>query len=1482
MRESSSQAARRLPHRSRTSRLSADSPDRSGDPLVVGIGASAGGLDACRKLLDALPADNDMAFILVQHIDPTHESMMVALLAGHTSLSVEEAAHGVTLQRQHLYVIPPGAYLSISNNSLLLSKPSAGQGVRLPLDFLLSSMAVEFGARAVCVILSGTGADGSVGLKAIAKKGGLVIAQEPEEAAYDGMPRSAISTGAVNMVLSLSEIPGALAQYAHQARIAYDQDRSARRSCAPGAVHEVIQLLRARTDHDFTFYKRATLERRIRRRMAMAGIEVDSEDRYLDLLHNDLGEIELLAKDLLINVTGFFRDQKVFHLLATSTIPDLVRAQKPDQPLRIWIVGCSTGEEAYSLAMLFQEEIGIDGRNVKVQLFGSDVDPDSVAYAREGLYPGSIEAEVSSERLTRFFSKEEGSYRVLPELRATVVFAVQDILDDPPFARVDMISCRNLLIYLLPEAQQKVISVFHFALRQGGILLLGSAETPGEVDGRFATVSDAERLYRQVGRRPARFGHQAPTGTGMKVHTHVGNNLAPQSGTGLAELCRRVVIDEYAPAAILINRNYECLYSLGPTHKYLHVAAGHPTHDLLAMAPNALRAKIRSAVRQASETRACFEISRQKMYYDGRELSFKVAVQPVQSQTDELLLICFIDEPKAQEKRSRRTSTGDVSEVVHLTHLLEATRADLRDAVRGLEIAGEEHRTIDEEARSVNEEYQSLNEELMTSKEELQSLNEELTALNGQLQETLDQQRTTSNDLENVLVSTDVATLFLDLDLRIRFFTPAIKSLFSVIASDVGRPLRDLRSLANDGELLNDARITLQIQSPIEREVETDAGEWYFRRILPYRTREGRVEGVVVTFTNVTERKNAAIAVEAAKQLAERASVAKSRFLAAASHDLRQPLQTFALIQGLLAKTVERESERRLVAKLDQTTHTMSGILNALLDINQIEAGSVRAEMTTFPVNELLDRLRDDLVYHTPAKGLTMRVVSCSLFVKSDPRLLEQMTRNLLANALKYTERGKVLLGCRRRGTTLSLEIWDTGLGIPDNQLEAIFEEYHQIDNAARDPTRGLGLGLSIVRRLGDLLGHNVSVRSQHGKGSTFAIDVELSIGVSAQLTEIHPSGGEKEIIERDRRAKSIIVIEDDPRERELLGMLLDHEGYRSVTVADGPTAIALAKQEQLRPDLILADYNLPNGMTGLEAASKLREWLQSTVPVIILTGDISTGALRDIVAHGCVRLNKPVRSVAILEAIRRLLRMPSHPRELDSPRPVQPINRRTPHVFVVDDDHDIREALRRVFEEDGWAVTDFANSEAFLGAYRPGHDACLVVDAYLPGIGGLELLRRLRDAGNNLPAIMITGASDVTIAVQAMKAGASDFIEKPVSRAELLTSARRALEQSHDLSGLVAWRKTAAKTVANLTQREREVMRRVLLGHSNKNTAADLRLSQRTIENHRASVMKKTGSKSLPALARWALAAEWLGTEQPLAKLGLQSSRDDEGQAAV
>jgi len=1556
---------------------------------VVCLGASAGGLEAFTKLFTALAPDSGMAFVLIQHLDPTHESMMAPLLGSHTSMQVLQATDGMTIERDHVYVIPPRAYLSIKDGSLRLSVPRERHGARMPLDFFLTSLAEEYGARAVCVILSGTGADGSLGLKTVKEKGGLVIVQDPKDAAFDGMPRNAILTGVVDFILAVEKIPGALKKYASGAAFKRRRNGGGPSPSARVNLTEVIDLLRARTSHDFAFYKPGTLLRRMERRMAIAGVL--SRERYMEILRDDPLELERLAKDLLIHVTSFFRDADAFETLAATIIPELVRQGTSDQPLRVWVPACSTGEETYSLVMLLLEEIAAAKRNIKLQVFASDVEEDAIDFARNGLYPASIEAEVSPARLARFFVRDDNGYRVAPELREAAIFTVQDILADAPFSRIDFVSCRNLLIYLRPDVQDKVLSLFHFALRSGGILFLGASEKIGTAGVNFEPISESQPIYRHLGRsRPGQVAFPITGGNGVRTRPSQIERPLVSRRIGLGEMTQRLLLEAYVPASVLINRNCEGLYYFGPIDNYLKIASGDANGDILAMARAGLRNKLRAAILQATRENARVHVTGVRLRRNDRTVAVSIDVRPVEGDAGAMHLVSFIDEPElVKGPEAAAVSETNASQVAQIERELDATREELQSAIRDLELSNEEQKAINEEAMSVNEEFQSTNEELETSKEELQSLNEELTALNSQLHETVEQQRTTANDLQNVLTSANVATIFLDGRLNIRFFTPAVTSHFSIVATDIGRPLADLASRSDDKDLLIDAASVLATLAPLSREIESDKGTWYTRRVLPYRAHDDRIEGVVITFADIselklaereievalaysnsiietvrqplvvlddelrivsassvfydtfgarredavgrpigavgafhfndpglrtfldriraaeaniedyeiefdlpplpgrrsllmsareivgspagrrilvmiddiTERKRLSDVLELAKLQAEQANLGKSRFLAAASHDLRQPLQTLSLLRGILTKSVKDEDALTLIRKLDEPLQVMTGMLDTLLDINQLEAGIVNTEVAVFPIDTLFDHLRTEFEYHATAKNLEWSVVASSLYVRSDPRLLEQMIRNLLSNSVKYTSRGKILLGCRRRGDKLRIEVWDTGAGIPSEHLQAIFEEFHQVDNAARERSLGLGLGLAIVQRIGSMLGHAIDVRSRPGKGSVFAVEVPLAWNKPGAWT---PNDG-RTAEAAAKTPRTVMLIEDDPMVREMLELLFKAEGHRTVSVADGHKALELTAKGTLEPDIVIADYNLPGGLTGLQTIAELRRARRREIPAIMLTGDISTGTLRKIAQERCVHLNKPGNAEELTRLVETMLAAHRRPNGREPPQKAHANKLLSakpngdpslPTIFVIDDDDALRTTLREWLALGGRNVETYSSCEAFLEAFPPSDKGCLVVDAKMKGMGGLALLERLKSEKTELPAIMITGYGDVPMAVRAMKAGAVDFIEKPVDPDELIACIERALDRSSDSVTLSARREAAAKCIADLTPREHEIMDMVLAGHPSKNIAADLGISQRTVENHRAGIMRKTGSKSIPALIRLALAA--------------------------
>ena len=712
--------------------------------------------------------------------------------------------------------------------------------------------------------------------------------------------------------------------------------------------------------------------------------------------------------------------------------------------------------------------------------------------------------------------------------------------------------------------------------------------------------------------------------------------------------------------------------------------------------------------------------------------------------------------------------------------------------------------------------------------------------------------------LDSIIATIRQPLVVLDEELRVISASSSFHRVFSVAPEHlIGLPLLSagahldvpvlrefLASIQARGTTISDHEIEIELPGVGRRAFSMSA------RVL--REDPSARRKILVAVVDVTEARREGKVLEAAKSEAERANVGKSRFLAAASHDLRQPLQTISLLQGMLEKRVRDKPTLELVHRLDETVGTMSSMLDKLLDINQLEAGIVRPEVVDFPIKRLLDEMRTEFTYLTGSEGLDWRVAPSSLTVRSDPRLLEQIIRNLLSNAVKYTSKGRLLLGCRRSGDNLRIEVWDTGKGIPALELQAIFEEFHQLDNPARERSKGLGLGLAIVQRLADLLGHKIDVRSGLGSGSVFTIEVPLGRPELAELAIASP----KESHDSSPSRGTILIVEDDPEVLEMLQLLFDADGHRTVAAADGHKALELAAQLS-GLDLIVADYNLPKNLNGLETIARLQEQAHRAIPAIILTGDISTDSLREIAGRGCVHLTKPVKAKDLTGLAQRLIAKPGSPPP--APRQQPPTSSEGGEVstiFVVDDDRAIREAMRDLLHANGYAVEIFGDGPAFLEGFRRGREGCLLVDALMPGMSGIELIEQLNAEGHRLPAIVITGNGAVPMAVQAMKAGAVDFIEKPVRPEELLASVERALDQTRDSAKLSASRDTAATQVASLTTRQRQILDLVLAGHPSKNIAADLGISQRTVDNHRAAIMKKTGSKSMPALIRTALAA--------------------------
>jgi chemotaxis methyl-accepting protein methylase len=822
---------------------------------VVGIGCSAGGLDALERFLTHMPAHTGFALVIVQHLAPDHVSALPELLRRYTDMPVVEARDGMAVKADCVYVIPPNHDLSLLHGKLHLLDPVGPRGLRLPIDFFLHSLAQDRKERAVGVVLSGMGSDGVVGLLAIKKNNGLTLVQDPASAQADSMPRSAMQAGAADIVAVPEDMPARIVDALRRRFQLQTVDVVRPAAELGGSLDKVIILLRERCGNDFSLYKTNTLQRRIERRLAVH--QLASIDDYVGLLRSSQVELDLLFKELLIGVTSFFRDDEVWHTLRNHTLPALLAEHPQGKALRAWVAACSTGEEAYSLAILFREaleQLEPQARSrFTLLIYATDLDKDAIDIARKGEYPGTIAARLSDERLARFFVRGDGGrYRISKEIREMVVFAVQNIISDPPFTRLDLLSCRNLLIYFGPQLQKQLLPLFFYALNPRGVLLLGSAETAASHAHLFATLEHKARIFRRLDQALSIADIEFP-GKVRDATTHPSQPLMTQSPDNLAQLTDQLIQQTWAPPAVLVNSEGDILYFSGRTGKYLEPAAGKTNVNIHAMAREGLSEALVGVVHKALRQSQPILLNGLRLGSNGGTQIVDLVVQAI-DKPEALrgrVLIVFKDVPAPLLRRRTRTlvaeDTGNA-----LAQELQQTREALQVTHEEMQTTVEELKSSNEELQSTNEELQSTNEELTTSKEELQSVNEELQTVNAELTSKVDDLNWVRNDMTNLLNSTEIATIFLDGQMKLRRFTTHANRIFRLIAGDVGRPLAHVVSDLEYPQLIDDAHEVLLTLVFKETVVGTHDGRWFRVRVMPYRTQANVIDGVVVTFTDVT------------------------------------------------------------------------------------------------------------------------------------------------------------------------------------------------------------------------------------------------------------------------------------------------------------------------------------------------------------------------------------------------------------------------------------------------------------------------------------------------------------------------------------------------------------------------------------------------------------------------------------------------------
>ena len=866
---------------------------------IVGIGASAGGVAAFEAFFSTMPTDNvpGMAFVLVQHLARDHKSILSELIRRYTKMRVFEVADGMVIEPNCAYIIPPNRDMALMNGVLQLLEPTLARGVRLPIDFFFRSLAQDQHERAICIVLSGTGSDGTLGLRAVKGEGGMVMVQTPETTEYDGMPRSAIATGMVDFVLPPNDMPAQLLDYAARAfgRSLLPVSVLARQPA--DGLDKIFLLLRSQTGHDFSQYKRNTIIRRVERRMAVH--QIDRMDDYVRYLQLTRAEVEALFKDLLIGVTNFFRDAEIFEEIQKQVIPQLFAGKTAGAVIRVWVPGCSTGEEAYSIAMLLREHMENLKESFKVNVFATDIDRDAIDCARAGIYPASIIADVSAERLAHFFDQDnpDGStYRIHKTIRDMLIFSEHDLIKDPPFSKLDLISCRNLLIYMGAELQKRLMPLFHYALNPGGILVLGSSESVGDFGKLFASIDRNAKIFQRKAddSAPNRLGigRLFPQQAAVESTRQTGSGIVTDNKLPLRDIAVRTLLVHYAPVGALVNERGDILYLLGRTGRYLEPTPGEASLNIFKMAREGLRGDLTMALHRAVSLGA---VTRQAGLRVRNEDSFStidLTVLPVPADPDGpltrgMFMVLLEEKTPADPRLSTEKAVDFVEGAAHLAPDIDAYIVKLKQELRSkdeylqtaieeLETSNEELRSAHEEMQSVNEEMQSTNEELETSKEELQSVNEELATVNSELQTKVADLSRANGDMKNLLSGTGIGTIFVDHLLRILRFTPTVSVLINLIESDVGRPVDQIRSnFVSYDHLAADIHEVLDGLVPKELEVQTKTGEWYLLRIRPYRTLENVIEGAVITFTEISVMKKAQEALRDSETLRRLAIVVR-------------------------------------------------------------------------------------------------------------------------------------------------------------------------------------------------------------------------------------------------------------------------------------------------------------------------------------------------------------------------------------------------------------------------------------------------------------------------------------------------------------------------------------------------------------------------------------------------------------------------------
>ena len=1228
--------------------------DTSRPRSIVGIGASAGGLEALQQLLQYIPDKTDMAFVIIQHLSPDYKSLLAEILSKHTTMPVIQAENGTRVEKNRVYLIPPKYNMEIQEGRLHLSEYDHAI-INHPIDVFLRSLAKSYENRSVAIILSGTGSDGTNGIKSIKEANGLIIVQSPESSKFDGMPRSAIATGFADLVLTPEEMA---AEMPHIAESFVSRDSNGLKQTDETMLTRIFAILKSISNVNYTYYKKTTILRRIERRMVVN--HKGSLEEYVDFLSEHPEEAKTLSREVLIGVTSFFRDPDYFTKLKEHAIKPILQQAGEKDTIRTWVAGCSSGEEAYSIAILFMEAMEELNRKRPVKVFATDLDPESIAFASRGIYGENIAEDVSITRLSKYFTKKNNHYMVNHDLRKMIIFSPHNVFQDPPFGRLDLICCRNLLIYFQPVLQKDLFGIFHMALKNDGYLFLGRSEAiNARYDDIFIPVCATEKIFHHnaIGHAPqhTNMSYTLPAMKQNDLMTDTSGYDDPLPANTADHMLYMEALELFMPACIIVNEKNEIRHIFGDCSNFIHVSAGQFSADIFNLITGDLNIAISTALKSARDKNARVTYADIMVKGEKNLQDITLTAMPLQNKFGEnsnLTAIAFINNPSrtlSDEAIHYDIDKVSAQRIADLEQELRHTQDDLRRTITELE-------SVNEELQAANEELLTANEELQSSNEELQSVNEELYTVNSEYQQKVDELAGLNDDMSNFLSTTLIGIMFIDSDLRIRKFTNYITDEFNVLPQDIGRPLQYIAYNFMNVDLIRLSRQVATTLQPLERDIVSVNGKPYFLRISPYRAEGNKVVGLILTFVDTTRKLSDQKQIddmEMALQRARKANAEKNSFLSRMSHDMRTPLNAIlGLTYLMLDQPGLEELVRSNITKIQDSGKYLLGIISDVLDTSTLESGKFKSRLEPVLEQELIHEVESMILLSTEEHKIVFeRTIqgshdSCLMMDRSH---VTQILVNILSNAVKFTpEHGKVefittIEPVDDNHIRHTYTIRDTGRGMSEAFQSRMYLPFEQEDVIPQRPDNtGTGLGLYIVKRLVDTLHGTISCTSRPEQGTTFTITLTYEIASSSQRSQLN----QKHLMDFHELAdKHILLCEDNELNAEVARFMLENKNMKVTWAQNGQEAV----QDYLDApengyDAILMDIRMPV-MDGLQATMKIRSYTRrdaATIPIIALTAN----AL-DEEEHICIeagmncRITKPIEPPELYAALLQYTKTP-------------------------------------------------------------------------------------------------------------------------------------------------------------------------------------------------------------------------------------------------